>query len=219
MAVYRILTIGSSLTKGTGGPDDWQKALAAQLQASYFPSDTVQVIDRGIGGAASDRMLNNLSEYLACDPSAIVFEDINSAHTAKNISTTMAQGYTETLFLGLRNTFPNIPICMMTGPNVRDPASAIQDEHKLYDMQRYLALDDTEPNRDKRATWLFDAAAYWWRVANSHFPDGLHFTDYAVNTYVIPRMRRFLGPRLQGAGLRAVTSPEPAPITEWEPLP
>lgn len=219
----RIVCTGTSLIRAGFDLGGWMYGTSTQpgfiprLQA-YVPSRTIEVVNRAIGGAASDRILRNVQELIACDPSILLIQtDTNDCHIAKGISEFDAEANIKAIGDQVRAAVPGCKILLMTLAPVLPPGTSTLVNHLRY-LERHRCLGWTY------ADYFFDGEPVWLRLVDAQYdrraawidPDGVHPTQQGMLKFIVPFMARCVG-RIRH-DLSSIRVPSTAlPPEEWTP--
>jgi len=222
----RIVCTGTSLVHAGFDLGGWMYGalpllgFVSRLQV-YVPSRPIEVVNRAIGGAASDRILRNVNKLIECDPSILLIQtDTNDCHIAKGISEFDAEANIKAIGDMVRATLPGCKILLMTLAPVLSPGTAKLIDHPRY-LERHRCIGWTY------ADYFFDGEPVWLRLVDAQYdrraawidPDGIHPTQQGMLKFIVPFMARNLGPRI-ARDLNSIRSPiTPIPTDIWSPLP
>lgn len=222
----RIVFTGTSLIRAGFDLGGWVHGASPllgfvpRLQV-YIPSRPIEVVNRAIPGAASDRILRNVDELIACDPSILLIQtDTNDCHIAKGITEFDAEANIKAIGDQVRAAVPGCKILLMTLAPVLSPGTATLVDHPRY-LERHRCIGWTY------ADYFFDGEPVWMRLVDAQFdrraawidPDGIHPTQQGMLKFIVPFMARGLGPRI-ACDVNSIRAPvTPAPPNVWVPLP
>lgn len=222
----RIVCTGTSLVRAGFDVGGWMYGTATQpgfvprLQA-YIPSRSIEVVNRTIAGAASDRIMRNVQELINCNPSILAIQtDTNDCHIAKGISEFNAEANIKVIGDQVRAALPGCKILLMTLAPVLPPGTVTLIDHPRY-LERHRCLGWTY------ADYFFDGEPVWLRLVDAQFDrraawidaDGVHPMQQGMLKFIVPFMARDLGPCL-ARDLSVLRYPAtPLPSAEWTPQP
>ena len=171
-----ITVFGTSLSTGTGWPDDLGQGLKTCLKR---PVNISRVTRAGAGSAWG---LTVLADVQATQPDLVIVEfAINDADLRARIGLKTSIGQHQSLISQLQTDVPQVQVLLMT----TNPAYGLRGLLRprlraYYQSYRGLAAD--------LDTGLADVYGHWLSANKPlrHFPDGLHPTDKAARTVILP---------------------------------
>lgn len=220
----RIVCTGTSLVRAGFDLGGWMYGTTTQLGfiprlQAYVLSRPIEVVNRAISGAASDRILRNVQELIACDPSILLIQtDTNDCHIIKGISEFDAEANIKAIGDQVRAAVPDCKILLMTLAPVLPPGTSTLIDHPRY-LERHRCIGWTYAN------YFFDGEPVWLRLMDAQFDrraawidaDGVHPTQQGMLKFVIPFMARSLGPQL-ARDINLIRQPTtPLPSNIWTP--
>lgn len=186
MTVARPLGIacfGTSLTTGRLS-GNWPTKLQSQLNG--VANRKIIVYDVGKGSQTSDWGVQNLDRPCNHRPDFCLIEfSINDSVTANNISIAKATENLTTIVTALRNSNPNMKIFMMTMNGVPDLTLRPNLEAYYQNDRNFAAANNLG---------LIDNRVAYGTPNYTDTPDGLHPSETAVDTKLLPNIFNSIAP-------------------------
>lgn len=210
--MIRIVLLGTSITRAGGDPGGWHEGTPAKpglgpRLRSWLPGQTIEIVNHGHGGAASDYLLARVPDVIAANPSIVMIDSCtNDSHGAKRITPSAAMQNVADIIAQLRAALPGVFVGIWTlAPVLHQiaPKTLIWTD-RYHDGYRRLASGQHTIAPAPVIDYFFDALPCWSRLCDdgrdrrpAHIPDGVHPTQAAMLSYVVPYMANAMGARLQ----------------------